>query len=608
VTSAGETIDEMLAEGLGLERAGRREPAVELYREILRLAPGNPGALHRLGCLAAQRGNLRRALELLSRAARIAAERAEIRSDYGRILHSCGNHVAAAPELEAALRIDPARAGDAVLLGDCYLASGQSGKALEAYRMALHAEPGSFSALFGINHALMTQGNLEAGLRAWKEALERDPGPQAHSDFLLVAHCLPQIDRDLLFREHLGFAERYERPLRAGWKPHANSRDPERRLRVGYVSADFRRHAVGLFLRPLLEEHDLEQFEIYCYSSVATPDSYTALFRSLAGAHWREIRGMDDGAAADLIRRDGIDILLDLGGHTGGNRLLVFARKPAPVQITWLGYVATTGLSSMDYRVTDRWADPPGMTEHLYSERLLRLAEGFWCFGAPSTAPPVTAPPCVRNGYVTFGSFNNFMKLSAPTLDLWAAILRQVEGSRLVLRHRGGADEDARAFLLSRFAALGVSADRIVIQMPIGPYRLHLSSYREVDIGLDPFPYNGGTTTTEALYMGVPVVTLAGNSFVSRMGASLLSQVGQDEWIAATPAEYCEIAARWAQSRERLPALRQALRSRVENSGLGNAKLFARRMEAGLRLAWKQWLEEAPVQSHPESHPVARTQ
>jgi Flp pilus assembly protein TadD len=591
VTGTAQT-DGQLAEGLDLERAGRREPAVEIYREILRMDPGNPEALHRLGCLAAQCGNWQRALQLLSRAAHNAEGCAEIRGDYGRICHACGDHAAAASQLEAALRIDPTRADDAVLLGDCYLASGQSDKAHEAYQAALRVDPGSLSALFGINHALMTQGKMEAGVRAWKAALERDPGPQPHSDFLLAANCLPQMDRDLLFQEHLKFAERYEWPLRAGWTPHPNSRDPERRLRVGYVSADFRRHAVGLFLMPLLQEHDRQRFEIYCYSSVAAPDSFTARFRSLAGANWRDIRRMDDGAAANLIRRDEIDILVDLGGHTGGNRLLVFARKAAPVQITWLGYIATTGLSSMDYRITDRWADPPGMTEHLHTERLLRLPEGFWCYGAPGAAPSVSNPPCLRNGYVTFGSFNNFMKISAPTLDLWAAILRRVERSRLLLRHRGGADEQARAFILAQFVARGVAAERIVIQKPVGPYLLHLNSYREMDIGLDPFPYNGGTTTTEALYMGVPVVTLAGSAFVSRMGVSLLSQVALEEWIADTPAEYCEIAARWAQSHESLRALRQTLRPRMEAGTIGDPKHFAEMMETELRLAWKQWCRE----------------
>lgn len=578
-----------LAEGLELERAGRREPAVEIYREILRLDPGNPGALHRLGCIAAQSGNWQRALQLLSRAAHNAAGSAEIRSDFGRTLHACGDPAAAVSQLEAALRIDPTRAGDAVLLGDCYLASGQSEKGQTAYQAALQIDPDNLPALFAINHALMTQGKMEAGLRAWKDALERDPGPRPHSDFLLAANCLPQIDRDLLFQEHLAFAERFERPLRAGWTPHPHRRDPERRLRIGYVSADFRRHAVGLFLMPMLQEHDRERFEIYCYSAVTAPDSFTMLFRALAGDNWRDIVAMDDAAAADLIRRDEIDILVDLSGHTGGNRLLVFARKPAPVQITWLGYIATTGLASMDYRITDRWADPPGMTEHLHTERLMRLPDGFWCYGAPAAASSVSPPPCLRNGYVTFGSFNNFMKISAPTLDLWAAILRRVEGSRLLLRHRGGGDEQARAFILAQFDARGVSAERIVIQRPIGPYLLHLSSYREVDIGLDPFPYNGGTTTTEALYMGVPVVTLAGRTFVSRMGVSLLSQVGLDEWIADTPDEYCEIAARWAQSHEELQALRQTLRPRMEAGTIGNPKHFAETMETELRLAWKHW-------------------
>jgi protein O-GlcNAc transferase len=429
---------------------------------------------------------------------------------------------------------------------------------------------------------------------AGREAAERHryaaqlrAGFAAHlSGMLLVLHYDSAVTARMLHDAH-GEVQRLHGSL-PRFTSFANSPDPERRLRVGYVSADFRTHSVGYFLSAIFHEHDDAAVEIYCYSGGADEDEQTSFFKSRAAA-WRSTIGMSDEDLAAAVHQDGIDLLVDLSGHTSGNRLAVFARRPTPIQVTWLGYPDTTGLATMDYRLTDAIADPPGLADSLSRERLVRLPDGFHCYTAPASAPDVAPPPAMERGYVTFGSFNNLVKVNASVLDLWAAILQRVPGSRLVLKHRWLNMADMRARMHDLFERRGVARDRIELMGKLASTEDHLAAYGGVDIALDTFPYNGATTTCESLWMGVPVVTLAGDRHAARVGASMLTRVGLGDLVASSPQAYLETAARLAADRSTLARLRADMRGRIASSPLCDGPRFTRQLEAAYRTMWREW-------------------
>jgi protein O-GlcNAc transferase len=391
-----------------------------------------------------------------------------------------------------------------------------------------------------------------------------------------------------LFEAHRAWDQRHGRaaPLPM---TYANDRATERRLKIGYVSPDFRGHSVAFFLEPLLKHHDRRQIELFCYAEVSWPDAVTERFKGLAD-HWVVTVGMSDVALAERIRNDGIDILVDLAGHMAKNRLLVFARKPSPVQVTWLGYPNTTGLTTIDYRLVDAVTDPEGEADAFASETLLRLANCFLCYSAPDNAPVVAPLPYLKTGFITFGSFNNPSKLSAATLDVWATLLGRLPDAWLLLKGRSFVDATVRASFLQGFTERGVSAERVELLAWIPSGTAHLALYDRIDIALDPFPYNGTTTTCEALWMGVPVVTLRGDRHAGRVGASLLTQVALTDLIADCTAEYVEIAASLARNPAELNDLRLSLRSRVATSPLCDAPTFATKIESAYRSMWRRWV------------------
>jgi predicted O-linked N-acetylglucosamine transferase (SPINDLY family) len=354
-----------------------------------------------------------------------------------------------------------------------------------------------------------------------------------------------------------------------------------------------RLHSVGRFLLPLLVHHDRQAFEIAAYSSSPREDAMTKRLRACVDV-WRNITNCDDAQAAEQIRADGIDVLIDLSAHTGQNRLLVFCRKPAPVQVTWLGYPGTTGLSAMDYRLSDPYLDPPGQGDEFYAEKTLRLPHSFWCYPAPDESPEVNELPAAITRRITFGCFNNFCKVTAPTVDLWAALLRQVNGSQLVIHANAGSCQET---VRQRFVSAGVEGSRIrfVGKRPMPGY---FARYGQIDVALDPLPFGGGTTTCDALWMGVPVVTLCGRTAVGRAGVSLLSNVGLPELIAQTPEQYVAIARDLAADLPRLAQLRRQLRPMMRASILMDAPRFAADMEAAYRQMWGQWCAGALSNNH----------
>lgn len=436
--------------------------------------------------------------------------------------------------------------------------------------------------------AFLATGRVNEAINCYKQAVQLRPAfLKAHSNLLFALSYYPYVKPEAVLAEHRRWSKRQELPLAGAIKPHPNRPDPLRRLKVGYVSPDFRRHAVAYFIEPILANHDHAEFEVFCYDNWPNPDSMTQRFQGYAD-HWRSIAQLDDDALADLVRKDGIDILVDLSGHTYRHRMLLFARKPAPLQVTYLGYPNTTGLAAMDYRVTDVHADPVGMTDGYYTEKLMRFPDSMWCYCPPDDMPEVNPLPALQNGHVTFGSFNHLAKVTPEAIAVWSRLLRAVPGSRLIMAPV--AEGETRLRVTRAFEENGISGDHLELLGKI-PADQYLQLRHRVDIALDSFPCNGGTTTCETLWMGVPVITLSGRTFVSRAGLSLLTNLGLPELIAHTPEEYVSIATRLVNDRERLQALRSSLRQRMAHSPLTDAQRITRNLEQAFRSAWVEWCQ-----------------
>jgi predicted O-linked N-acetylglucosamine transferase (SPINDLY family) len=363
--------------------------------------------------------------------------------------------------------------------------------------------------------------------------------------------------------------------------------DSDRPLRIGYVSPNFSQHSVAYFFEPVLAAHDRAAVQIFCYSNVRLDDAVTKRIRAAVGEGWREITGKTDAQVVQMIERDRIDVLVDLAGHTADNRLTVLARKPAPVQMTWLGYPASTGMSAIDYRLNDAIADPPGESESMHTEKLLRIPGGCWAFHT-TEAPSIAPFPAVGNGFVTFGSFNNLPKVTPRVLQTWASILLQVPGSRLLLKATGLGSAMGREYVMHHMQQFGIDSHRIELLAWTPTTAAHLQMYDRVDIALDTFPYNGTTTTCEAMWMGVPVVTFAGHSHVSRVGAAILTHAGCDEWIANDAEGYVALAVRLAGQLGGMESVRLGLRDRLKKSALCDADRLARELERIYREAMRR--------------------
>jgi len=461
-------------------------------------------------------------------------------------------------------------------------------EAFEHFTRAAELNPAHAEAYCGIGAALVSFGEVEEAISKLQHALQLRPTDhKIHSSVLFTLNYRQNYDGPGVFKEHArwGLGHALNTTFR-----HINTPQPERRLRVGYVSPDLYTHSVAYFFEPLLANHNPDEVEIFCYSDVAKPDDTTERLKTLA-THWRATHGISDRELADRIHSDQIDILVDLTGHTNNNRLSVFSAKPAPVQVTYLGYPNTTGLTAIDYRLTDAWADPLGLSDDYYTEELFRLPKGFLSYLPPADAPAVAASPVTTAGHVTYGSFNHLPKITPAVVELWATLLHATPNARLVLKNNSLSSRYARERYLKLFADNGVGPERIEFLERAPTLAAHLDSYSKVDIALDTFPYNGTTTTCEALYMGVPVVTLTGDLHASRVGASLLNQIGATELIAETPQDYVNKASRLAQDHDELIRTRATLRDQITQSPLCDGKGFAVQLESAYREMWKRWCQ-----------------
>jgi protein O-GlcNAc transferase len=494
---------------------------------------------------------LRRALEL-------KPDYAEAHNNLGVALHDQGKLAAASLTLERALALKPDYVKVHNNLGMVRQAQGRMAEAVAAYRRTLQLHP-----------------------------LYAD----AHSNLLFCLSQVEGIDPLRLLAEHRAYAERFEAPLRPHWPQHANNRDPERVLRVGVVSGDLRDHPVAAFFESVLVALAARPgLSLHAYSNHGVEDHVTRRLQQHF-ASWNKIAGADDGSVAARIAADGIDILIDLSGHTAHNRLPVFARKPAPLQVSWIGYPGTTGLAAMDYYLTDEFMLPPGQFDHQFSEALAHLPVAA-PFQPSALSPPVNRLPAIDNGYITFGSFNRPSKLSRPVIALWSRLLRALPSSRMLLA--GMAADGGNEELAALFALNGIARQRLdfVGRSDMAQY---LALHHRVDICLDTFPYTGGTTTLHALYMGVPTLTLTGDTPAGRQGASILRHCGLPFFIATDEAQFVDIGIERAQDLTVLSIIRTGLRAHFGGPASGAMDAIALAVDLALRAMWRRWCAGLPA-------------
>lgn len=565
-------LHQMDAAQHALERALVRQPDLAEAHELL----GNMyKAQHRYA----------EAITCLHEAARLVPKNAVVWLNLGVAYLETAQADHALASFHRAVELAPERPDAWNILGHALFTFGHATEARQKFEHALKLKPSYSAAHDNLGRVARAQGKPSEALREFRAAVATDHRTATQSNLLFALNFVPGMPPAEIAAEHFywGAAHSTSRPV--SWVEHDFT--PARKLRVGFVSPDFVHHAVSYFFEPLLQERPRNDWEVFCYSAAVHPDHVTRRLESRCD-WWRDISTLNDDAAESVVREDRIDILIDLAGHSANNRLPLFARRPAPLQFTWLGYPNTTGLQTIDGRITDLVTDPVGQTEAFYSEKLVRLPRAFSCYLPPAESPPVSPLPAAENGSITFGSFNQLAKVNAEVVTCWSAVLRAVPHSRLFLRSAVLSDRGTADDLRQRFAAHGVAAHQLLLSGEQLSVEDHLRAYSQMDIALDPFPYNGTTTTCEALWMGVPVVTLQGATHVSRVGTSLLTHLGAAEWIANSESSYVATAQRLAQDLSALASIRSSLRGRMAHSALCDSEGFAEEFAYALRQRWME--------------------
>jgi protein O-GlcNAc transferase len=570
---------------------GRRDEAIAALTRAVSAAPDHFAAHANLGLALADVGRLDDAVPSLRRAIEIKADYAKAFASLAMVLHALKRDDEALAAAREAVRLNPRNPAFHNTLGNVLRGTNKLDDAIAEFKAALALRPDHAPSLHNLGEALAREGEVDAGIDSIRRALAVRPNyPVAHQSLLFMMHYSDRFTPQQIFDEHRRWAQLYEAPLAAlRAQRHENDRDPDRRLRVGYVSPDFRRHPVGYFMRPIFAHHDPAAVEVFAYNTAPRGDAATEFFRG--HAQWRDVFALSDDELAQHIRTDRIDILIDLTLHMAGGRMFTFARKPAPIQATYLGYAHSTGLSSMDYKITDPCLDPPGATEQFHTEQIVRLPETNFCCEPDeddAPAPPVGELPARTNGHVTFASFNTLMKTNAAVIETGATVLRDLPGSRLMIVATGLAGAGTQQRLRNRFTAHGITPDRLDL-LDLAGVEQGLLAHTRADIALDTFPYTGGTTTANALWMGVPVITLAGTSPIARQGVSFLTNVGLPELIATTREQYVSIALELAGDLDRLQAIRATLRDRMRASPITNGPRFVHGLEQAYRDMWRAW-------------------
>ncbi len=575
---------ERLAQAQQQVMAGRFDQARQTVLAVLRKTPADPNANCMMCFVLAKSGQHRQALHFIQQALRAAPDNPDFLANLGQLHADLGEHAQAVEVLERAVAAGPDNAFARLNLAIALLALRRFANAARHAEEVRRIEPANPRAALTLGVSFIGMMRADDAVRMLADAVRLQPARlESHNALCFAANCAVDLDAEAALRLHESFGRMVE--ANAPAPPPLRDPDPERRLRIGFMSGDLGAHSVSFFLEPLLERLDRDRFELLCYATSQASDSTTERLKRLAST-WRAVSHIALSSLVETIRKDGIDVLIDLSGHTANNRLMIFPRRPAPVQVTYLGYPNTTGLRSIDWRIVDSFTDPPG-AEACATERLWRLDPCFLCYRPPADAPEPARAAREGQGPV-FGSFNAGMKLNRRVLGAWSTLLRETPGARLLLKHRDFNEEQTRVLTLEALQRAGADLDRVEILPPTKEIADHLRVYQRLDVALDTFPYNGTTTTCEALFMGVPVVTLNGAAHAGRVGVSLLSAVGLGELIAQDDASYIRIARDLALDRGRIESLRSTLRGRVLASALCDEAGFARRFEDAIREMWRQ--------------------
>ena len=577
-----------------LRETRRKEPAIAIYQAVLLLEPNNIDALNNLGMALQEDGQLEAALASFRQVALLAPDNPVTHSNIAAALNDMGQREAALESCRRAVKLGPKSTAAHVNLGTCLMEMDRLSEAVNSFETVLKLDPHHRRAYVNISDALSRLGRIDQAIVHCRKALKINPDwDELHSNLLFYLTHSQDIDAATLFAEHLKYAEHFEAPLRASWPQHTNVRDPERTLRIGFVSADLYNHPVANFITPILEcLTQSRQVEIVAYANSFHDDHVSRHLHGLF-AVWRQVEKLSHAELAQLITSDTIDILIDLSGHTGFNRLPTFARKPAPLQVTWIGYPGTTGLQAMDYFLTDRYYSPPGVLDDQFTEKLVRLPACVPFLPSPD-APPVNALPASENGYITFGSFNRISKLSPRVIARWSKLLRALPNTRMLLA--AIPNKQASDRLRSWFGKEGIAPERLSFHAYTNIHD-YLALHHLVDICLDTFPYNGGTTTFHACWMGVPTLTIDGMTLPGRVGAMILSQTGLDEFIASDEDDFISMGKSLSTKINYLAALRSSMRSRMDDSAIGQPALITEGLEGALRSMWQRWCTGLPTES-----------
>lgn len=573
-------MNELFQKAAAAHQHGDLRMAEETYRRLLQLMPDFHPAWHGLGVLAHQARQHRIAVDFFRHAIALEPNSAPYLNNLGNALKALGDFHAAVQNYRRALALAPELTSASNNLGNALQALGDIDGATTALEHACAQAPEDGRVLNNLANLYKEQGRLDEALAAYEEAAKNPNFLEARSNFLAALKLSTKHTPEQVFAHHIEVRRLLESARLPGYKPLENDANAERRLTIGYVSPDCHT-AVPAFISPVLRACDPVRFRVICYYN--NPRSAENGSGIGSNIECRIIANLSDQQVSQIVRADGVDILVDIAGHTGVNRLGVFAARSAPVQVTWLDYLNTTGLTSMDYRLTDKVADPPGSTEHLHSETLWHLPDTQWCWAPPSSTSALTALPASASRQITFGSFNNYSKLTDTTLCLWASILATLPGVKLLLVGvaPGKCQERVRRMM-------GKAEDRLEFapRVAIAEYR---ALYGKVDIALDPFPFSGATTTLDALWEGVPVLTLAGPFSASRSSASILTCLGLIDWIASDQHGFLGLAAKWAENIAGLAQLRESLRLHVQDSPITDAARFSRNLENAYREMWRRW-------------------
>lgn len=567
-----------------LARLGRLEEALGVYQDIMARTGPSAVRLTNMGATFRMLGKTAEAQQCYQQALALDPQNAVIHFNLANTMRDHGQYAEAITGYQKALAINP-RYGEAYQnLGILLRRLGRLGEAEVLLAKALSLEPSNPDILFNLAGVQCAQGRIDDAETLYRRVLAIKPDYEdAFSNLLFALNYHPDKSGEEIFTVYQAYDARFGLIHQAAWRPHGNSRATKRRLKVGYVSADFKAHAIQYFLEPLLAQHDKSVLEVYAYAELAREDAVSARYRKYAD-HWVITTGLSDATLAERIRADEIDILVDLAGHSAGNRLGVFARKPAPVSVSWLGYGYSTGLTAIDFMLTDE-VSAPADSEGLFAEKLWRLATPSCVYRPPEGMGGITPLPAMSLGYVTFGTLSRLVRINQRVIRVWAEILKRVQGARLVIDSRDFCESGTQDALAEKFAAHGISRERLHIGCHSPPWDV----LRQMDIGLDGFPHNSGTTLIETLYMGVPFVTLAGRPSVGRLGGMVLEGVGHPEWIAKSEAEYVELAVSLAADLAKLGTLRSGLRAEMERGPLMDEAAFARKVEVAYREMFEKW-------------------